>query len=257
MKKVKSKKLFIGDIIQSDCNKKNFSTFFYSIITVMLHKYYRQKEIVLYIAEDNTEIETIREVTVEVDNSLDFRSLYNEVSLNYKMNKKEEHDSLFSERTMCFLGSNGLYTEKQITKIMDEYDIECGIHINKVSNNVILELYYNLENIVTYKNDYVLDHIEHIFRQCINNEEILLSEINIITPKEQDIIINQFNDTSLDYNKNLFIDGILKNVVAKYENKTAVIFEGEHIKYRELLNQANQIAKTLKRYGVGKNDLAV
>lgn len=254
MKKVKSKKLFIGDIIQSDCNKKNFSTFFYSIITVMLHKYYRQKEIVLYIAEDNTEIETIREVTVEVDNSLDFRSLYNEVSLNYKMNKKEEHDSLFSERTMCFLGSNGLYTEKQITKIMDEYDIECGIHINKVSNNVILELYYNLENIVTYKNDYVLDHIEHIFRQCINNEEILLSEINIITPKEQDIIINQFNDTSLDYNKNLFIDGILKNVVAKYENKTAVIFEGEHIKYRELLNQANQIAKTLKRYGVGKND---
>lgn len=104
MKKVKSKKLFIGDIIQSDCNKKNFSTFFYSIITVMLHKYYRQKEIVLYIAEDNTEIETIREVTVEVDNSLDFRSLYNEVSLNYKMNKKEEHDSLFSERTMCFFG---------------------------------------------------------------------------------------------------------------------------------------------------------
>ena len=84
MKKVKSKKLFIGDIIQSDCNKKNFSTFFYSIITVMLHKYYRQKEIVLYIAEDNTEIETIREVTVEVDNSLDFRSLYNEVRIRKK-----------------------------------------------------------------------------------------------------------------------------------------------------------------------------
>lgn len=101
MKKVKSKKLFIGDIIQSDCNK-NFSTFFYSIITVMLHKYYRQKEIVLYIAEDNTEIETIREVTVEVDNSLDFRSLYNEVSLNYKMNKKEEHDSVFRKNHVFF-----------------------------------------------------------------------------------------------------------------------------------------------------------
>lgn len=28
MKKVKSKKLFIGDIIQSDCNKKIFQHFF-------------------------------------------------------------------------------------------------------------------------------------------------------------------------------------------------------------------------------------
>lgn len=30
MKKVKSKKLFIGDIIQSDCNKKFFNIFLFN-----------------------------------------------------------------------------------------------------------------------------------------------------------------------------------------------------------------------------------
>ena len=99
---------------------------------------------------------------------------------------------------------------------------------------------------------YTLDDIKnmherllYIVNQIINNNDIELSKIEVITPKEKKLILNKFNHTKTFYNKSLTFIDLFEKTVKKYPNKTAIIYDSEKISYKRLNEMANSVANTL------------
>ncbi|MBR3003100.1 MAG: amino acid adenylation domain-containing protein [Clostridia bacterium] len=96
--------------------------------------------------------------------------------------------------------------------------------------------------------------IEYIINQILENNEIKLKDIEIVTPKEKDEILNIFNNTVTSYPKDKTIVDLFEDQVKKTPNKTALVFENKKLTYSQLNKKANQLANYLIYQGVQKGD---
>ena len=93
--------------------------------------------------------------------------------------------------------------------------------------------------------------IINMAKQAINNP--ILKDISIITNEEQKII-DKFNNTSFEYNRNETLIDIFEKHVKASPDKKAVIFKGNFITYKELDEKSNKIANFLLNKGVCSDD---
>ena len=104
-----------------------------------------------------------------------------------------------------------------------------------------------------YSSDFIRDmhyRILEIIKQIISNSDILLKDVNAITEKETNKIINKFNDTKFKYNKNNNVIEQFYKITKKYPNKIAITCNGESITYKELNEKSNALANYLISKGV-------
>ena len=84
-----------------------------------------------------------------------------------------------------------------------------------------------------------------IINQVISNNDILLKNIEIVTPEEKHKILYEFNNTEVDYPRDKTIVDLFEEQVEKTPDNIAVVFEDEKLTYRELNEKANQLARCL------------
>ena len=94
-----------------------------------------------------------------------------------------------------------------------------------------------------------------IIDQVIENKEILLKNIEIVTPEEKHKILYEFNDTAVDYPRDKTIVDLFEEQVEKTPDNIAVVFEDQKLTYRELNEKANQLAHYLKSNNVNIGDV--
>lgn len=94
----------------------------------------------------------------------------------------------------------------------------------------------------------------YIINQVLENNDITLNEIEIVTPDEKKKILYDFNNTSADYPRDKTITQLFEEQVEKTPDNIAVIFEDQKLTYRELNQRANSLANYLRNNGVGLND---
>ena len=87
--------------------------------------------------------------------------------------------------------------------------------------------------------------ILHVINQVIDNKEILLKDIEIVTPEEKHQILHEFNNTKVDYPKDKTIVDLFEEQVRKTPNNIAVVFENQKLTYKELNEKANSLARYL------------
>lgn len=97
--------------------------------------------------------------------------------------------------------------------------------------------------------------IVSILEQIIANPDMLLKDIDIVTAEEKDILINKFNETKKEYNRNLTISKLFEESIKKYPNEIALIYEDKKITYSELNNKVNILASILKSNGVKNSNV--
>ena len=103
-----------------------------------------------------------------------------------------------------------------------------------------------------YSEDYIKSMNARIFEminKILDTDNIVIKDIEIITKQEKNKILNNFNDTYIEYNKNKNVIKTFKEMVRKYPDKVAVIFENRKMTYRELDEKSNILAMTLKENG--------
>ncbi len=93
-------------------------------------------------------------------------------------------------------------------------------------------------------------HYIRVLENIINNKEIKINEIEILTEEEKHQILYKFNDTKADYPKDKTIQELFEEQVEKTPDNTAVVFEDKKLTYRELNEKANQLARVLRSKGV-------
>src|SRR4029077_2828342 len=77
----------------------------------------------------------------------------------------------------------------------------------------------------------------------------------ILTEEERQRIVCDWNDTRVDYPKDLCLHEFIEAQVQKSPEAIALIFEDHKLSYRELNTRANSLAHRLRRMGVGPDEL--
>ena len=97
--------------------------------------------------------------------------------------------------------------------------------------------------------------ILHIINQILENNEINLKDIEIVTPDEKKKLLYTFNNTQMDYPKDKTISQLFEEQVEKTPDNIAVVFGDQQLTYRELNERANSLANYLRNNEITRNDI--
>ncbi|MEH2068925.1 MAG: amino acid adenylation domain-containing protein [Nostoc sp.] len=98
-------------------------------------------------------------------------------------------------------------------------------------------------------------HFVTLLESIITNSEQQISQLPLLTQTEQQQLLVEWNDTSVDYPQDLCIHQLFEEQVQLTPDAVAVVFENEQLTYQQLNNRANQLAHYLKSLGVGADVL--
>lgn len=159
----------------------------------------------------------------------------------------------------------------QITKAVDKEDgnyttgwypnnftsNDCTIHITDLNDTGELTIDYDYLAEKYTKKDICDLHsrIEYIINQLLLDENSLIDDLDITTPEEKNKILNDFNNTKVNYPNNKDILNIFEEQAKKNPENTAVIFQNKKITFKELDEKSSILASNLERFDISNNDI--
>lgn len=163
---------------------------------------------------------------------------------------------------MLVLQNNQKQEDLQDLKI-SWFEYETGIsqfdltfNFMEIGDELVLDINYRTdlfrdETIKRFEN-----HFEELVKSIQKDENTLIKNINILSPEEKHRVLTEFNNTAADYPREKTIADLFEDQVKKTPENTALIFEEKHLTYRELDEQANEMAHFLREnYQVRQDDL--
>ncbi|MCB2298643.1 non-ribosomal peptide synthetase [Clostridium tagluense] len=93
-------------------------------------------------------------------------------------------------------------------------------------------------------------HFMNIIDQIINYSSLKISDIKALSIEEEKQILNEFNDTIVNYDKDITIHRMFEKQVEMAPNSIAIEYYNEKITYSELNEKANALARKLCKFGV-------
>ena len=131
------------------------------------------------------------------------------------------------------------------------------IQIYDLNDTGSLNISYDYKTSIYHTKDIekIHERILNIIKHVIKKEEINISEIQVITETEQKKLLEDFNNTGLEYDKNIPIIKYFEEQAKKTPNTPAIIFENKKMNYKELNEKANSLAYELRRNGVTNNTI--
>lgn len=97
--------------------------------------------------------------------------------------------------------------------------------------------------------------ILHVLNSMIEAPERKIKDIEIVSGKERETILNDFNNTDLALNNSQSFIERFEEQVSKFPNKTAIKYEGESLTYKAFNAKVNQMAYRLRSEGVEAESL--
>jgi amino acid adenylation domain-containing protein/non-ribosomal peptide synthase protein (TIGR01720 family) len=97
----------------------------------------------------------------------------------------------------------------------------------------------------------LLAHLETILAAVVVNPDQPIADIPLLTPAERTQLLVEWNATSVEYPQGDCLHHLFETQVARSEDAIALVYQDEHLTYRELERRANQLAHYLRRLGVG------
>lgn len=118
-----------------------------------------------------------------------------------------------------------------------------------------LTLRYNTSIFSDGAEEYIFEYFKNILDQFINECDRIIDTDSILGNSEKNLIINEFNATDAEYNKEITLNELFEKSVSLHGNNNAIVFSnGRKITYTELNETSNQIANMLRENGVTRNE---
>ena len=105
--------------------------------------------------------------------------------------------------------------------------------------------------IADYK-DVVIEHIEHLLTSFVDNPSIPLDKVNLLTPKQCEKVIYDFNKHQKDYHNNYTIKELFEKQLPEVNQQIALCYQEQQLTYKNLNKRGNQLAWYLQEQ-IGKN----
>ncbi|MGB9177696.1 MAG: amino acid adenylation domain-containing protein, partial [Pyrinomonadaceae bacterium] len=94
-----------------------------------------------------------------------------------------------------------------------------------------------------------------LLESAIHTPDAAISRLNIVTERERQQLLVEFNRTEADYPKDKCIQQLFEEQASHTPDSVAVVFENERLSYRELNVRANKLAHRLRQLAVGPDVL--
>ncbi|MGE5557193.1 MAG: amino acid adenylation domain-containing protein [Bacillota bacterium] len=94
------------------------------------------------------------------------------------------------------------------------------------------------------------EHFRNIAGQVLDNPEIRLSDIDMLSAEEKRRILIDFNNAGADYPRDKTIHELFEEQAEKTPDNIAVMFGNTEITYGELNQKANRVARLLRKQGI-------
>lgn len=273
--------------ISSFCKEHNISeyNFFMSVYAIYISKVSGVKDFVIgspilnrtNIAQKNTVGMFVSTLPVRIDLTTNdtFSNFSNKLAVNFISmfrHQKYPYQCLLENLRKKQPELPNLYNtliSYQITKT-NPTDLDCTaswtfnnncadnlqIHISDLNDFGTLNISYDYQ-IKKYNSDDIQNihnRIINIIDQILENNNICIDDINIITEQDQNII-TAYNNTKYDYDNTKNIIDLFQNIVLEKPDNNAVVCNGEKLTYNELNTKVNILANYLREQNICQNDL--
>jgi len=144
-------------------------------------------------------------------------------------------------------GSWSLHAEHIEVSEQTNYPLTVSIIIGE---ELSAEFSYNAELMDEAYVTAIMDQFEQVLLQIARGSAKTIGDIRVLTASQEEQLLNGFNSTATIYPKDKSIVDLFEAQVAKTPEATAVVFEEQHVTYKELNERSNQLARYLIRKGV-------
>jgi aspartate racemase len=138
-----------------------------------------------------------------------------------------------------------------VEKIVETTKFDLYLSVNSTGEIIGATLYYatDLYDDVTIAR--LLSHLRVLLEGIVDDPDRRLSELPILTEAEEHQLLVEWNGTAKGYPKNKCIHELFEEQVEKSPDGVAVLFDNQQLTYQELNERANQLARYLRKLGVG------
>ncbi len=97
----------------------------------------------------------------------------------------------------------------------------------------------------------MVEHYRTLLEGIVAYPDTPLTALPFVTAEECQQLLVEWNDTAIDYPRNVCLHELFEEQVEKSPEAIAVVFDKQTLTYRALNERANQLAHCLQRQGVG------
>ena len=98
--------------------------------------------------------------------------------------------------------------------------------------------------------DRMIGHYQELLSSIVSGSHQRISDLRMLTKKEEQQLLYEFNDTKTDYPRDKTIADLFEEQASRTPQSVAVVFEETELTYAELNEKANQVAHYLRSRGV-------
>ncbi|MHC5763140.1 amino acid adenylation domain-containing protein, partial [Nostoc sp.] len=124
------------------------------------------------------------------------------------------------------------------------------LSITETNSGLVGNLEYNTDLFAESSIQRMAAHLQTLLSGVVVNPQQRLSQLPLLTEAEKHQLLEQWNDTTVDYPQQLCIHQLFEAQVERTPDVVAVVFEDEQLTYWELNTRANQVANYLQQLGV-------
>ncbi|MDZ8188239.1 MAG: amino acid adenylation domain-containing protein [Nostoc sp. ChiSLP02] len=154
-----------------------------------------------------------------------------------------------SEIELTGLSVSSLTIESAIAKF------DLTLSMENTSTGLVGGWEYNTDLFDSSTIERMTGHFVTLLESIVANPSDRISQLPILTASEQQQLLVEWNDTSVDYPQDKCIHQLFEEQVERTPDAVAVVFENQQLTYHELNCRANQLAHYLQSLGVGADVL--
>ena len=124
------------------------------------------------------------------------------------------------------------------------------LYMTETAQGLVGTLEYNTNLLEENTISRMAGHLQTLFEGIVANPQQRLSELSLLTSTEKHQLLEEWNDTAVEYPQQQCIHQLFEAQVERTPNAVAVVFEQEQLTYCELNTRANQLAYYLQQLGV-------
>lgn len=259
-----------------------FFTIFNAAINIILAKYSQSEDIVINTPVSLRRLKKFENVFGPLINVIPIRNIidYDKTVSNYltelAINNIEfiDHpyismeDIKFYDKTSDVRIAYSFHDKRDFDKVIKEYNLkEYNLKTRTSKFNIMFEFTLHKDNIILrteydneiFNEDTILRMNKHIINcliQIINNPDIKIRDIELITQEELEAYKN-LDNLKAEFNRNKTVKDLFEDVVDKYPSKIALKFENNEITYEELDRKSNIIANFIKNRNIRKEKIGI
>ena len=184
-----------------------------------------------------------------------FEELVEKVDITRDLSRSPIFDVMFTMQNLDIkVDIQGLkFLPYELEYLITKYDLI--LVASEQNNEINFSLEYCSRLFKRETVEKIAEHYVNILNQVVESFDKRISEIEIATEKEKKCILNDFNNTDMEYTCDKTIQELFEQQVKQLPDKTALVYNGQTVTYNELNGRSNKLARYLKQRGAKENDV--